>query len=177
MKVKDGLKVSLFLLASCKFQASCGGNNLNMDKAKEFVATTFEKDVGVKPTVTCPETVKMEAGTTFDCKATFGDVTSTVTIKQDDNAGNVTIVSNTGILVSAKLEATIADGLKDKLHGDFKVNCGPRVRTSTPNDQFTCDASEVGGEGRGGKIAVTVKDNQGNVSWSAQDAPPPAPPQ
>lgn len=173
MKLKDGIRVAMLLLVSCKFEASCGGNTLNMDKARDFVATTLEKDVGEKPTVTCPASVKAETGATFDCTAAFGDVKSTITLKQNDDKGNVTIVSNTGLVVSAKMEQTIADGLKEQLHGDFKVNCGPRVHASTPNDHFTCDAAQVGGTGRGGKIAVTVKDANGNVSWEAQDAPPP----
>ena len=29
--------------------------------------------------------------------------------------------------------------------------------------------------GRNGKIAVTVKDNNGNISWETQDTPSPAP--
>lgn len=169
------IKVAVLVLASCKYEASCGGSSLDMDKAREFVAGALEHEVGQKPQVTCPASVKIEAGATFSCTASFGDVKTTVTMKQSDDKGNVTIVSNTGILISSKLEAEITSGLKNQLHGDFKANCGPRVRPSTPGDHFTCDATEVGGSGRNGKIAVTVKDNAGNISWETQDAPPPAP--
>ena len=175
MKLEKTIRIAVLVLVSCKYEASCGGGSLDMDKAREFVAGALEHEVGQKPHVTCPESVKEQAGSTFDCTASFGDVKTIVTMKQTDDKGNVTIVSNTGILISSKLEAEITGGLKNQLHGDFKANCGPRVRPSTPGDHFTCDASEVGGSGRSGKIAVTVKDNNGNISWETQDTPSPAP--
>ena len=83
MNARRLVPVVVLALARCKFEASCGGG-LNMDKAREFVASTLEREVGQKPQVTCPEEVKAEAGASFDCTAAFDEVKAKVTIKQDE---------------------------------------------------------------------------------------------
>lgn len=171
MNARRMVPVVVLALASCNFEASCGSGGLNMEKAREFVGTTLEREVGQKPAVTCPDSVKAEAGASFECIAAFGDVKATVTIKQNDAKGNVTIAAISGILIASKLEATIGEGLKAQLQGEFKVSCGARVRPSTAGERFTCDAVETGGSARSGKVAVTVKDAVGNVEWKTEDAP------
>jgi len=173
------LSAVLLVFVGCQFQASCGGKKLNMEKAVEFVGSTLEKDVGQKPSaVTCPDSVKIAAGTMFECTVAFGAPKATVVISQDDDKGNVTIKSITGILIAAKLEKAISDDFGSKLNVHITTTCGDRVRTATAGDKFTCDARDAKGDG--GKVMVTVKDTSGNVSFElvrpeAPTEPAPAP--
>ncbi len=170
------------LFVGCQFSASCGGKKLNMEKAREFVGSTLEADAKQKPTnVNCPDSVKLEKDKMFDCTATFGSAVATVSINQNDDQGNVTIKAIRGILIAHKLETLISDEIGKKLNVHVTVNCGDRVRTSKAGDTFTCDAQDA--KGVGGKIAVNVKDDTGNVDWKlvkpdappAPEAPPTAP--
>lgn len=164
--------VIALLFVGCQFQASCGGKKLNMENAVTFVSTTLEKEVGQKPTaVTCPDAVAIKTGGTFECKAAFGAPTATVVIAQDDDQGNVTIQSITGILIAAKLEKQVADTLGPKLGATLTVACGDRVRTATVGEKFTCEAKDA--EGGSGTVTVTTKDVTGNVSFEI--GPKPAP--
>jgi len=152
------------LFVGCQFSASCGGKKLDMKKAEEFVSTALEGDIKQKPTgVSCPASVKIAKDTTFDCQVTFGAAVANVTIQQNDDAGNVTIKGVTGILIAVKLEKQISDEIGKKLNVHVTANCGERVRVAKAGDTFTCDAQDA--KGIGGKIAVTVKDDQGNVNW------------
>jgi len=167
------LPVAALLFVGCQFQASCGGKKLNMANAVTFVSTTLEKEVGQKPTaVTCPDAVTIKTGGTFECKAAFGAPTATVVIAQDDDQGNVTIKSITGILIGAKLEAQIAENLGPKLGAKLTVACGDRVRTATVGATFTCQAKDP--TGATGTIAVTTKDLTGNVSFEVVGPTAPA---
>jgi len=178
------LSAVLLVFVGCQFQASCGGKKLNMEKAVEFVSSTLEKDVGQKPSaVTCPDSVKIEAGTMFECTVAFGAPKAVVVMSQDDDKGNVTIKSITGILIASKLEKAISDDFGSKLNVHITTACGDRVRTATAGDKFTCDARDA--KGNGGKVMVTVKDTAGNVNFElvrpeaptepAPTAPAPAP--
>jgi Domain of unknown function (DUF4333) len=175
------IKLTAFLwivCAGCSFQASCGGKTLNMDNAKKFVGSSLAREVGQEPTeVTCPDSVKMEKGKSFDCTAKFGGPTATVTMRQDDEEGNVTVTSITGILISKKAEAVIAKEVSSQVKAEITVDCGDRVRTAKADEKFSCTATDPNGSKA--QIDVLVKDAAGNVSWKlipptapAGDAPP-----
>lgn len=152
------------VFVGCQFQASCGGKTLRMDRTKEFVATTLERETAQKPTeVTCPDKVKISKGTSFECTVLFGTAPAKVVLEQQDDEGFVKITSVTGILIATKLEAAIADQLGGKLNAHFTVACGDRVRPSTPGDRFTCTAKDA--QGATGPVTVIVKDDQGNVRF------------
>lgn len=123
----------------------------------------------------CPESVKIEKDKTFECTAEFGTAKATVVMHQEDDKGNVKVVSVKGILISKKAEVAIADQLGQRFNAHFTVDCGTRVRPATPGDKFTCTAKDVAG--KGGPVTVTVKDADGNVHFElgAPDAPAPAP--
>jgi len=156
--------VVLLVCVGCQFQASCGGKKLNMEKAKEFVATALERDVGQKPdSTTCPESVKIEKGAKFSCTAKFGAATATVEMQQNDDEGNVTITSSTGILVANKLEKLIAEGIGKQANVHVDAACGDRVRPATPGSTFQCDVKDA--KGVTAKVNVKVKDASGSVDW------------
>lgn len=74
-------------LAGCSF--SVGG--LDMAKAQTEIAKGIEEQTGATGVaVTCPESVPIEQGSTFNCTATTGDGQSaTVTVTQTDDQGNI----------------------------------------------------------------------------------------
>jgi hypothetical protein len=155
----------LLLAVGCSFEASCGGKKLNMDKAKEFVATLLEKETGAKPTVTCPDSVKLEKDKTFECTAAFtGGATAKVTIKQDDDKGNVTVQSASGVLIANKLEKQIADHFGKANNKHVDAACGDRVRASTPGLEFQCEIKDAAGSTA--KVNVKVKDETGSVDFA-----------
>lgn len=177
------IKLSPLLLvvcAGCSFQASCGGKSLNMDNAKKFVGSSLAREAGQEPTeVTCPDKVKMEKGKSFDCTAKFGGTTATVTMHQDDDQGNVTVIKITGILISKKAEEVIAKEVSSQVKAQVTVDCGDRVRTAKAGETFSCTATDPNGSKA--QIDVIVKDDTGNVSWklippTAPAAPAPAAP-
>ena len=155
----------LLLAVGCSFEASCGGKKLNIEKAKEFLAGLLEKETGAKPTVTCPASVKLEKDKTFECTAAFaGGASAKVTIKQDDDQGNITVQSATGILVSTKLEKQIADHFGKANNKHVDAACGERVRPSTAGLEFQCDIKDA--TGSTAKVNVKVKDENGNVDFA-----------
>lgn len=147
-----------------------------MKKAKDFVSSGLAQDVGEKPTnVTCPESVKIEKGATFECTAELGSAKANVVLRQEDDKGYVKVVSVKGIIVGKKAEAAIAEQLGQRFNAHFTVDCGAPVRAATPGDKFTCAAKDAAG--KGGPVTVTVKDADGNVHFElgAPDAPAPEP--
>lgn len=163
MRIQLSWTSILLVVVGCQFQASCGGKKLNMEKAKEFVTSTLEREVGQKPETTCPDSVEIEKGKTFECTARFGAAAASVVIEQNDDQGNVTIKSITGILIAQKLEELIADRIGKQLNVHVEAACGERVRPATPGSTFQCDAKDA--SGASAKINVKVKDVDGNVDF------------
>lgn len=166
------------LFVGCQFSASCGNKNIDMEKGREFVSSALESQVGQKPTnVTCPDRVASKKDATFECTVSFGSATAKVSIVQTDDKGGVSITSVTGILLASKLEAQIAESLGQKLNAHVTVNCGERVRAAVAGDKFLCEAKDA--KGASGKVAVSVEDTSGKVSFAivpAEATPPPADP-
>jgi len=151
-------------VTACSFSASCGGKKLNMDNAKKFVEKTLEESTGQKPAASCPASVDIKKGGKFECTARFGPgVEAKLVIEQDDDEGNVTIKAITGIVPVKRIEAQIVEGIAKQRNVQVEVNCGERVRAATANAKFQCAAKDASGQT--GKVDVTIKDSEGNVSW------------
>jgi Domain of unknown function (DUF4333) len=154
----------LVFATACSFSASCGGKKLDMDKAKAFVAKTLDDATGQKPDASCPASVDIKKGGTFECTARFGPgVEARLVIEQDDEEGRVTIKAVSGIVPSRSIEKQIVEGIAKQLDKQVEVNCGERVRAATAGATFQCDAKATNGDT--GKINVTVKDTSGDVAW------------
>jgi hypothetical protein len=64
---------------------------LDMGAVEREIAAQIGTSSGLHTTVSCPGSVDIAAGTTFTCEATTDDgVRSTVTVRQDDDQGNLT---------------------------------------------------------------------------------------
>ncbi len=167
------LSVLVLLFVGCQFSASCGGKKIDMQKARDFISSKLEASIGQKPTsVTCPDEVKIEKGGTIECTVAFGPATGKATMTQDDDQGNVTITSVTGLLIAASLEKQVADSIGKQLNAHIEVSCGDRVRTSVKGDKFVCDAKDA--NGNTAKVEVEVTDDNGKTNFRV--LPPPAAP-
>ena len=177
--------IAFVLLGGCSFQASCnGGHTLNSKNAEALVKKDLAAQTGREPTVHCPDKVKIEQGGRFDCQVTVDGVPGVVTIEQKDDKTNVEVVEVSGFLIAGKLEGVLVERLQAQSGAKVKVDCGPRVRPSTPGDVFRCQAGDDAGTAV--EIEVKVKDKVGNVSFDVVvpaaapgtppvETPPPAP--
>jgi hypothetical protein len=68
--------------------------------------------------------------------------------------------------VPKTLEKKIEEGLAEKGFNDIEVDCGKKVREAEEDDTFSCNATDPQGEKR--KVAVTVKDDDGNINWKVE---------
>ena len=75
-------------LAGCSMSAG----SLDMAKAQTEIAKGIEEQTGATGvTVTCPESVPIEQGATFNCTAnTAAGESATITATQTDDQGNIT---------------------------------------------------------------------------------------
>lgn len=74
--------------------AACGTEVLDRDGAEDFVKEQLEAGGNARiGTVQCPDDVEVEADATFKCRAESRDgaLSTTVTIRQLDDDGNVRI--------------------------------------------------------------------------------------
>lgn len=129
----------------------------------------IENNIGHKDAkVECPETIEVGKDKEFSCTAIIDGVTVTAGVKQQDDKGNVTYGLTGGILSSEKLNVLIQGAIKAK-NVDATINCGAPMRLSKPGGTFECTA--VDEKGVSAKIAVTIKDQDGNVEWEIVEVP------
>lgn len=66
-------------------------SQLEMATVESEIASQLSDRTGQGTTVDCPDSVAIEAGTSFTCTATSADgSTATVVVHQDDDQGNLT---------------------------------------------------------------------------------------
>ena len=77
--------------AALLLSRTAGRSQLDMATVENEIATRLADRTGVSTTVDCPDSVAIEAGSTFTCTATSADgSTATVVVHQDDDQGNLT---------------------------------------------------------------------------------------
>jgi hypothetical protein len=73
--------------------AGCGAGTLEASTVEEGAADALEAQVGLRPEISCPDSLAAEVGATTECTLTAGDdpteypVTVTVTSVDGDRAG------------------------------------------------------------------------------------------
>ncbi len=146
------------MLAGCSMSST-----LDTASLQDKVTTQITEQVGGTWTVVCPEDVPISTGATFTCTATDeAGATSTVTVTQTDDQGNVTWeIPSTG-LDTALLQTSVADELASQVGGTWTVVC-PADIAMDKGATFTCDATNADGETA--TIGVTQTDDEGNVTW------------
>lgn len=168
--MKGASWVIALAFAGCSFQASCGGKSLNMENAKKFVTKMMTEQAGAPPTtVTCPDSVKLEKGKTFECTATYGASEAKLLIDQDDDQGNVTVKSVTGVVLAKRAEAEIAEQIGKQTNLHVTVDCGERVHPATAGHKLTCKATDANGQSV--TVEVEVRDAEGNIRFRTVPTP------
>jgi hypothetical protein len=121
------------------------------------------KRAGIKvQTVTCPEQVTIQAGSSLNCRATAEGQTFTIAISPKGNKSELQW-NTQGLLVLPKLEQTIQKGIKDQFKVAVKTSCGGTLRAAKPGDTFVCKIIDSRGQAR--PVTVRVDDDRGNVTW------------
>jgi hypothetical protein len=151
----------VILVGGCSFEASCGGKKIDSKKGETEIAKMFA-ETGLPTKVTCPTGVKIKKDATFDCAVDLGGVAGKVQVTQTDEQGNVSFELVEGFVLSDKLEKVLGEQIKKESGVDAKLDCGERVRASTPGATFRCTARAPSGEELA--IDVTIKDKLGRFS-------------
>jgi hypothetical protein len=144
---------------------------LDMEKVKESIGSGITQQLGMTvSSVTCPETREGKANDVFECTAaiqTGGALKVKVT--QKDDGGNIgwELVDSQTLVDLVALERQVKDGLKEQAAVDAEVSCGGKYRVAVPGQTFECAAKTADAEV---PIIVTMKDDQGNVSWGTGPA-------
>jgi hypothetical protein len=141
-----------------------------MESVKKAVADGVNAQLSLPiESVSCPPERAMKAGDAFECVATpVGGGRLTVSVTQDDAAGNVTwkVVKTEGLLDLKKVEESIVAGLKEKAQVDATASCGGRWKPAKAGDTFDCVAKTASGEDVA--IVVSATDGEGNISWATK---------
>jgi len=141
---------------------------LNIDGVKSAISSGVASQLGLTiASVTCPDTREAKTDDTFDCTAApQGGGRLVVKVTQKDDQGNVNweVVKTEGLLDLASLETQIKTGLKEQAGLDVTVACGGKYRATEPGKSFECTATD--GQNAKTQVSVSVKDIEGNVSWS-----------
>ena len=138
-------------------------STINVDQLEQKVQDGLAEQLGGTWTVTCPDSMEVQAGLTTDCMATSdAGQTVDVNITQDDDQGNVTWEVPSDNLDVAKLQDTVASQLNEQVGGDWTVTCPEDI----PMQQgLTANCEATSADGQSVMINVTQTDDQGNVSW------------
>lgn len=161
----------LFLLAPALYGLAGCTQNLNVGAVGPSISQGVADQTGLTlANVTCPsEPRPVKANDTFDC---IGDVAGggrlTIAVTQTDDTGNISwkVARTEGLLDLGKVEASIVNGLRTQAQVDAKASCGGKWKAARNGDTFDCEASAP--DGTPIPIAVTVTDDNGNVSWETK---------
>lgn len=161
----------LVLLAATLGTAAGCTRDLNISAVIASVTQGVADQVGLQlASVTCPsEPRPLLLNDTFECTgAVKGGGTLTIAVTQTDTTGIITwtVARTEGLLDLAKVEASIASGLKSQARLEAKVSCGGQWRAASKGDTFECHATGPAGDAVA--IGVTVTDEAGNVSWQTK---------
>lgn len=156
------LIASTVVLSAGLFLSACS-SSINVGDLEQQVQQGLADQLGGDWTVSCPDSMEVQAGLTTNCMATdAGGKTVDVNITQTDNQGNVAWeVPSTNIDV-AKLQDTVGSQISEQVGGDWTVTCPqdiPLQKGLTTN----CEATSA--DGQSVMVNITQTDDQGNVSW------------
>lgn len=152
--------------------SGCGKEEIDDQKVEDFIRDEARVPAAIE-SVTCPEGRELEKGDTFDCKLVATDGSEeAVTIRQEDDDGNVTMVGNRQTklppdtenveIVPENVEALIRGNAKDP-DAVASVDCPAGIGLKKGR-KFDCtvryaDKSEE-------IVEITQRDELGNVEIS-----------
>lgn len=150
------LTAGALLLTGCS-------TTIDVSKIETSVQDGLAEQVGGEWTVTCPDSMEVQAGLTTNCMATSATgETLDVNVTQNDDQGNVTWeVPETG-LDMAKAESSIAAEISAQAGGEWTVTCPDDVPIQKG---LTANCEATSADGQSVMINITQTDDQGNVTW------------
>lgn len=159
---------TLLVLAGCTKKLDMGGVNTALNEG-------LASELGITDAVlTCPsEAPPAKAGESFECEAKpkeGGRLVLQVTQKDDKGSVSWELVKVENMIDLLKTEQSVGAALKEQSGADVTVTCmeegGSRLRPAKAGETFECQAATA--DGTTHPLLLTMKDDQGNVSWSVE---------
>ncbi len=164
-------RLPVYLLPLCLLTL-VGCNPLDVRSLEAKLKTQIQEqgNLNIK-SVTCPESVSKEAGTSFQCEGALEpDGKFIIQVKQEDDKGQTSweVPNSKGMLNLALLETELVKEIAKDTKVEPAVRCGSdRYRVNRPGDSFDCqvkNATLAKAKGLIEKVTVTI-DTDGNVAW------------
>ena len=153
----------------------CGDDDSSRDTVDaEKVEQQIEQDLSTASTtvssVSCPDDVKNETGTTFTCKAKLsgggsGDVA--VTITRAPNQFSYSFKPGTVVLAGASVDKQLEKDLAANGIANATVNCPAKIKVK-PGTTVTCPVTGAGGGV--GSVSFQFTDASGSIEGSSVKA-------
>jgi hypothetical protein len=145
------------VLAGVLMTAACG-KQLDMSKPEQAIAQAIERSYKIKVNdVSCPNDLKANAGSKFQCVVALPGDRLTANVTQTDSSGGLSYELAEQILTARSVAAAIRRQYKAT-----SVDCGRRTYwVARPSRTFTCRAQDE--EGGDATVVVTVRDTRGNI--------------
>ncbi len=135
MKRNGLLVLGLLALTACS-------QSLDRDRIAQSIQQDVIKRGGISlKTVTCPATIKPEAGQSFECVGeTDAGYTFTIPVKQQDDRGTVVwdLPNAKGLLNLAKFEAIVQAAVQEEIGSRPIIRCGGLYKAVQPGQTFEC---------------------------------------
>ena len=154
--------VALLALAGC-------GITLDIAGVEKSIHDGVAQQLGLAMTsVSCPqESRAARAGDTFECtgKPEIGG-SLRVQVTQKDDQGNIEwkVLQSIGLFDMQAAEEAVEKGLADQVGAEVEVSCGDRWQVGEVGDTFECEGEDA--DGPIPPVIITIKDADGNISWS-----------
>ncbi|HEX3528731.1 MAG TPA: protein kinase [Thermoanaerobaculia bacterium] len=148
-------------------------SRLDMGKVGRSIASGLSSQLGLAEVeMSGPmEARHLKTGDTFDCEGKPQEGGRlTVKVIQKDDHGNIAweLTKLDGFLSLPKVENVIKANLKEQANVDATVTCGDKKLLAVKaGDTFECKAFTA--DGTLYSVKVTVKDNDGNITWAVKD--------
>ncbi len=152
---------------------ACGNGGLPSDRIAQSIQDDVIKQGGTSlKSVTCPKSIKPEAGGTFEC---IGEIESgytfTIAVKQTDANGNVTwdVPNAKGLINVAKLQTLMQESLQSELGTRPLVECGGAYKPTKPGQSFDCKLDYKKADKKDDKKADQQKNDPASAKPDAAD--------
>jgi hypothetical protein len=154
----------LAVLTACSVSVSTGGDQLDVEEGEQLFKRQLEERTGAAvERVDCPER-KIKKGDTFTCTAIVEGQSLRLAVTQTDDEGTVDGQPEQALLSVEKATTAIESSIREQTGIAAQVDCGDKaVLVKDVGATFDCTARAPDGSTR--RVAVTVKDLEGNVDF------------
>lgn len=114
--------------------------------------------------ISCPSSVEVKAGNSFDCTATVNGVPVKVTVTQKDDQGNVSYEIGNEVFSTEKVKPAIQDAFQKQGATSVTVSCPKGVVVAGGNGTFECTATV---DGQTAKITVPLENGIAQLDKAA----------